>query len=85
MKEFKVNDEVILVVNQNNKLRAVSGICTHRSFHLARGILRENSIVCTLHLSEFDLDTGKPNNPPATAPLKVYNLIIDGNDVYITL
>jgi nitrite reductase/ring-hydroxylating ferredoxin subunit len=34
-------------------------------------------------LSVFDLNTGKPQNPPAEESLKTYNVKIDNNEVYV--
>jgi len=38
---------------------------------------------CPLHLSVFNLENGEPQNLPAEKPLKVYNVKIDGNEVYV--
>ena len=36
-----------------------------------------------MHGSIFDLRTGKPRNLPATEPLPVYPVTIDGDDVLV--
>ncbi len=85
-KEFVLeNGEVVLAVNVDGTIKVVSGICTHRRFHLVRGALTGNSVTCTLHLSAFDLDTGEPLTPPAEDPLKVYEVEIEDDDVFIIL
>lgn len=83
-KEFTLeNGDVVLAVNVDGVIKVVSGICTHRRFHLVRGALTGNTITCTLHLSSFDLDTGEPQTPPAEEPLKVYQVEVEGDDVYV--
>ncbi len=83
-KEFVLeNGEIVLAVNVDGVIKVVSGICTHRRFHLVRGALTGNSITCTLHLSAFDLDSGRPLTPPAEAPLKVYKVEIRDDDVFV--
>ena len=42
------------------------------------------TIECWLHGSCFDLRTGKPTNPPATQPVPIYRVKIEGDDVYVT-
>ena len=43
------------------------------------------TIECWMHGSRFDLRTGKPTGPPATEPVPVYPVRIDGDDVLIDL
>jgi nitrite reductase/ring-hydroxylating ferredoxin subunit len=62
---------------------AVSGICTHEETDLALGFVLEDRVVCPLHLSQFSLKTGDVANPPATAPLKSFNVKIEGETVFV--
>ncbi len=73
----------ILLSNINGEIHAVSGVCTHEEFDLADGIVVEDAVTCPLHLSQFDLRTGQVYNPPATEPLKVFNVKIDGETVFV--
>ena len=41
------------------------------------------TIECWLHGSCFDLRTGEPTNLPATEPVAVYPVRVDGEDVYV--
>jgi 3-phenylpropionate/trans-cinnamate dioxygenase ferredoxin component len=66
----------VLLSNLEGTVYAVSAICTHEEFDLAQGFIMENAVVCPLHLSQFDLRTGEVYNPPATEPLKVFNVKI---------
>jgi len=40
-------------------------------------------VTCPLHLSIFNLEDGKPQNPPAESPLKSYNVKIEQNEIYV--
>ena len=73
----------ILLANVNGKIHATDLICTHAEADLSTGFLSEEGVRCPLHLSVFNLDDGKPQNPPAEAPLKVYNVKIDDNKIYV--
>ena len=80
---FDHNDKKILLTNLDGKIFATDRICTHAEADLSTGILSEEGIRCPLHLSVFDLNTGKPQNPPAEESLKTYNVKIDNNEVYV--
>jgi 3-phenylpropionate/trans-cinnamate dioxygenase ferredoxin subunit len=42
-------------------------------------------VECWLHGSCFDLRSGKPTGPPATKPVAIYPVKIDGGDVLVAL
>lgn len=73
----------LLLSNIDGRIYAVSGVCTHEEFDLADGIVIEDAVTCPLHLSQFDLRTGQVYNPPATEPLRVFNVKIDGDTVFV--
>ena len=76
-------DKKILLTNLDGKIFATDRICTHAEADLSTGILSEEGIRCPLHLSVFNLNTGKPQNPPAEESLKTYNIKIDNDEVYV--
>ena len=80
---FDYDDKKILLSNLNGKIYATDRICTHAEADLSTGILSEEGIRCPLHLSVFNLENGKPQNPPAEESLKTYNVKIDKNEVYV--
>ena len=43
------------------------------------------TIECWLHNSRFDLRTGKPTGFPATQPVPVYPVKIEGDDVLVLI
>ena len=80
---FTHNDKKILLANQKGKIHATDLICTHADADLSTGFLSEEGVRCPLHLSVFNLENGEPQNLPAEMPLKVYNIKIDDNKVYV--
>ncbi len=73
----------ILLSRIGGEVYAVSGICTHQDTDLGLGFMLEERVVCPLHLSQFDLRDGSVLNPPATAPLKCFNVKIDDNMIFV--
>ncbi|MCV0399843.1 MAG: non-heme iron oxygenase ferredoxin subunit [Nitrosarchaeum sp.] len=80
---FTHNDKKILIANQKGKIHATDLICTHADADLSTGFLSDQGVRCPLHLSVFNLENGKPQNLPAEVPLKVYNIKIDQNEIYV--
>jgi 3-phenylpropionate/trans-cinnamate dioxygenase ferredoxin subunit len=75
--------EPVLVANVEGTIRAVSGVCTHEYFELDTGFLAGRNVTCSLHLSRFDLVTGKALESPASDPLDVYPVSIEDGRVVI--
>ena len=82
---FDYDDKKILLANLDGKIYATDRICTHAEADLSTGMLSEEGVRCPLHLSVFNLETGKPQNPPAEESLKTYNVKIDKNMVYVEI
>ncbi|HET7305821.1 MAG TPA: non-heme iron oxygenase ferredoxin subunit [Segeticoccus sp.] len=66
-------------------VHAIDDTCTHENVSLSEGEVEDGEIECWLHGSRFDLTTGKPTSLPATRPVNVYPVKIEGEDVLISL
>jgi 3-phenylpropionate/trans-cinnamate dioxygenase ferredoxin component len=77
----------IAVVRIDDDWYAIGDRCTHQDISLAEGEIDEEAreIECWKHGSCFSLIDGKPSSLPATKPVPVYDLRIDGTDVYLVL
>lgn len=76
---------VALVRTTDGTVHCVDDTCTHANVSLAEGELDGCTLECWLHGSRFDLVTGAPSGPPATVPLAVHHVTIDGDDVFVAL
>ena len=85
MKNMLVDGKNILLSNINNKIFATGGQCTHEEVNLEDGFIVGEDITCPLHLSKFNLKTGKALNPPAIDELAVYNIKIQDEEIYIEI
>ena len=83
MVSLDYNDKKILLSNLNGNILATDRICTHSEADLSNGILSENGLTCTLHLSVFDLNSGKPQNPPAETALETYKIKLEGQNIMV--
>ncbi|MFC5999452.1 non-heme iron oxygenase ferredoxin subunit [Quadrisphaera sp. GCM10027208] len=74
---------VAVVRDEHGDLHAVSDICSHQDVSLSEGEVDDCTIECWLHGSRFDLRTGRPTALPATRPIPVYRLTVEGEDVLV--
>lgn len=73
----------ILLARIGGEVFAVSGTCTHEETDLGLGFLVEDRVTCPLHLSAFDVKTGLVFNPPATEPLRKFNVKIEDGTIFV--
>jgi 3-phenylpropionate/trans-cinnamate dioxygenase ferredoxin subunit len=78
------HDEVALVRTQG-EVFAIRDWCSHAAVPLSEGEVDGCTIECWLHNSRFDLRTGKPTGFPATQPVPVYPVKIEGDDVFVRI
>ena len=75
----------VAVVRAGGEVFALHDVCSHEEVPLSEGEIYDCTVECWLHGSCFDLRTGDPTGPPATVPVPVYPVKIEGGDVYVDL
>jgi len=81
----EVDGVPVALIRTGDELFALHDVCSHEEVPLSEGEIYDHTVECWLHGSCFDLRTGKPTGPPATAPVATYPCKIDGDDVYVAL
>jgi nitrite reductase/ring-hydroxylating ferredoxin subunit/uncharacterized membrane protein len=66
MKRARKDDTDVLLVRQHGRLCALAHRCSHLGGPLSEGTLKDGSVVCPWHGSEFALEDGHVINGPAT-------------------
>jgi 3-phenylpropionate/trans-cinnamate dioxygenase ferredoxin subunit len=84
---FDVDGHRIAVVRVNDDFYALGDTCSHADFSLSDGDVwpDELEIECPKHGSTFSLTTGEPQTLPATQPVPVYEVVVDGDDVNVVV
>ncbi len=79
--------EAVAVVRHAGELYALTDVCSHADYPLSDGDVELvdgiPTIECTWHGSCFDLRTGVPTNLPATEPVAVHPVRVEGDDVLV--
>ncbi len=78
-----VGDVPVVLVRDGDEVHALRDECPHASMTLSEGEVTGKGIECWMHGSCFDLRTGKPSSPPATDPVDVFAVRVDGDDVFV--
>lgn len=86
-RRFDVDGRAIAVVRLGNDVYAIGDTCSHADFSLSEGEIHasDKTIECWKHGSEFSLVTGEAETLPATRPVPVYEVVVDGDDVLVVV
>ena len=81
----EIDGQPVCVVRTGSEVFALQDVCSHAEVPLSEGEIYDHTIECWLHGSCFDLRTGQPTGLPATEPVPVYPVKIEGDDVYVAV
>lgn len=77
------NVPMAVVRDSDGSWHAIGDTCSHQNYSLAEGDVEDGTIECWKHGAPFDLATGRPLSLPATKPVPVYSIEINGGDVLV--
>jgi 3-phenylpropionate/trans-cinnamate dioxygenase ferredoxin subunit len=81
----ELGGEPVAMVRTGGDIYAIRDVCSHAEVPLSEGEVYDHTVECWLHGSCFDLRTGDPTGPPATEPVPVYPVKVEGDDVYVAM
>jgi 3-phenylpropionate/trans-cinnamate dioxygenase ferredoxin subunit len=86
-RRFDVAGSAVAVVRIGEDFYAIGDTCSHADFSLSEGDVwpDELEIECPKHGSTFSLVTGEPQTLPATTPVPVFDVVVDGDDVKVVV
>lgn len=79
----KVKGREVALFNIDGSFYALSNSCSHSTGPLAEGRLYGQIVTCPWHGAQFDVKTGKPCSGPATTPVAIYAVRIEGSSILI--
>jgi 3-phenylpropionate/trans-cinnamate dioxygenase ferredoxin component len=82
---FDVGHHRICLVRLGDDFYAIGDTCSHADVSLSEGEVDADTkhIECWKHGSCFSLETGVPDVLPATKPVPVYEVSVEGGDVFV--
>ena len=86
-RRFELGDLSVAVVRIGDGWYAIGDRCSHEDVSLSEvEVLGDTAeIECSKHGSCFSLTDGQPSCLPATKPVPVYDIRVDGDDVYLVV
>jgi 3-phenylpropionate/trans-cinnamate dioxygenase ferredoxin subunit len=82
---FVVGGTAIALVRIDDDFYAIGDRCSHADVSLSEGEVDpgDRHLECWKHGSRFSLETGEPDTLPATRPVPVYAVRVDGDEVHV--
>jgi 3-phenylpropionate/trans-cinnamate dioxygenase ferredoxin subunit len=86
-RRFDVGEHRIALIRVGDSFYAIGDRCSHADYSLSEGEVyaEDLEIECWKHGSTFSLETGEPICLPATQPVPVYEVEVEGDDVMVVL
>jgi len=84
-KRVYVGSEAVALFNVGGAIRAIANRCTHARASLSEGVVDTTActVTCPWHEGRFSLETGQVLGGPATLPVAVYRVKLEGDQILI--
>ena len=84
LQRVRSTGDTICLVRQNGEISALSDICTHQHFSMSQGdLLSDGTLQCAWHGTRYDCRTGEVKQVPATSPLPVFQVRLEGESILV--
>ena len=86
LKHIELDDNTqICLANVGGTFYAIGGECTHEGGALGEGDLDGTTVMCPLHMGEFDVTTGEVKGGPPEEPARTYEVRVEGDEVQVAV
>jgi 3-phenylpropionate/trans-cinnamate dioxygenase ferredoxin subunit len=84
LQRVRPSGDAVCLVRYKGEISALSDICTHQHFSMSLGdLLPDGTLQCAWHGARYDCKTGQVNREPATAPLPVFQVRLEGDTILV--
>jgi 3-phenylpropionate/trans-cinnamate dioxygenase ferredoxin subunit len=84
LQRVRSSGDAICLVRHNGEISALSDICTHQHFSMSQGdLLEDGTLQCAWHGTRYDCRTGEVKQVPATSPLPVFQIRLEGETILV--
>jgi len=84
LQRVRPSGDAVCLVRHKGEISALSDICTHQHFSMSLGdLLDDGTLQCAWHGARYDCQSGEVKQVPATAPLPVFQVRLDGDTILV--
>jgi 3-phenylpropionate/trans-cinnamate dioxygenase ferredoxin component len=84
LQRVRSQGDAVCLIRHNDEISAVSDICTHQHFSMSLGdLLPDGTLQCAWHGARYDCRTGEVKQVPATSPLPVFQVRLEGDTILV--
>ena len=84
LQRVRSSGDAVCLVRFQNEISALSDICTHQHFSMSLGdLLHDGTLQCAWHGARYDCRTGEVKQIPATSPLPVFEIRLEGDRILV--
>jgi 3-phenylpropionate/trans-cinnamate dioxygenase ferredoxin subunit len=84
LQRVRSSGEAVCLVRYNGEISALSDICTHQHFSMSLGdLLEDGTLQCAWHGTRYDCRSGEVKQVPATSPLPVFQIRLEGETILV--
>jgi 3-phenylpropionate/trans-cinnamate dioxygenase ferredoxin component len=84
LQRVRAEGDAVCLIRYKDEISAVSDICTHQHFSMSLGdLLPDGTLQCAWHGARYDCQTGEVRQVPATSPLPVFQVRLEGDTVFV--
>jgi 3-phenylpropionate/trans-cinnamate dioxygenase ferredoxin subunit len=84
LQRVRPSGDAVCLVRYKGEISALSDICTHQHFSMSLGdLLEDGTLQCAWHGARYDCRSGEVRQVPATAPLPVFQVRVEGDTILV--
>lgn len=84
LQRVRSGGDTVCLVRFNGEISALSDICTHQHFSMSLGdVLGDGTLQCAWHGARYDCRSGEVRQDPATSPLPVFQVRLEGDQILV--
>ncbi|CAB5713165.1 Anthranilate 1,2-dioxygenase ferredoxin subunit [Delftia tsuruhatensis] len=80
---IRVGELHLALFQSAGAFHVTDNVCTHQYALLSEGYVEDGCVECPLHQARFDLRSGQALCAPASQPIRVYPVRVEGADVLV--
>jgi 3-phenylpropionate/trans-cinnamate dioxygenase ferredoxin component len=81
--QVALGEEKVCLANADGQIYAFRDNCSHRDFPLSSGTIHGGTVECGWHGGRFDMASGKATQLPAIKPIRTYEVLVAGGDIFV--